>query len=168
MLVLFTAWHGLSATFLEADLAVVAKEVQVVQAENGELKRAAEQRLSQLRTDLERLRREQIERSELVAILSGYESKTGFSGHLMSLARSHVDGLWLNEIRIVQSDGSELPQVQLKGSATHPQRVPDYLHSIADDRYFAGQRFDRFRLDISEEDGLVLFELVGPANEDAG
>jgi hypothetical protein len=159
LLAVFTGWQGITMSWMESDLTAVKSEVQQIQSQNANLKSSAEQRSAALESDLERLRREQIERMELVAILSGHRVQDGFSGHLTSLARAHVEGLWLSEIRFDQTLDQDSNNIHLKGAALAPQRVPEYLLNIADDQHFAGQRFDQFLLEV--EEGLVEFELVG-------
>lgn len=164
VLAVFSMWQGVSLVFLEEDLAAVEAEVRAIDAANRSVKESERQDVASAINDLERLRREHTERNALVEILSGYRRTEGFSGHLKSLARSHVEGLWLSEIRIDHTVG-QAPTIMLKGAAEKAQRVPDYIHNLAADQYLAGQRFDRFQLSIDEENELVQFELIGPEKE---
>lgn len=67
----------------------------------------------------------------------------GFSRHLRSLARLHLDGIWLNHIRLSALGDS----TRLEGTALRADLVPAYLQFLAAEPPFAAQRFRRFQID---------------------
>lgn len=93
----------------------------------------------------------------LESIGSGGESaQIGFSAHLQSLARQHVDGMWFTEIRLLEG-GSQLA---LSGQTRQPEFVPRYLQKLRSETVFTGHQFRVLRMHTpTEQDNLLDFEL---------
>ncbi len=68
---------------------------------------------------------------------------SGFSSKLASLARSHVDGLWIDHIALSGSDGT----MTLEGVAAEADLVPRYLSSLSKDHSLSGVRFEQFAIE---------------------
>lgn len=83
-------------------------------------------------------------------------AKGGFSTHLQSLARQHVDGMWFTEIRLLEG-GNELA---LSGQTRRPEFVPRYLQKLSSEAAFTGHQFRVLRLNTPTDRNDVLdFEL---------
>lgn len=65
---------------------------------------------------------------------------TGFAARLEALARGHVDGLWLDFVKLSGSNGS----MNISGATLDADLVPMYLQSLAHDAVLKGTRFDEF------------------------
>jgi len=65
---------------------------------------------------------------------------TGFAARLEALARGHVDGLWLDSVKLSGSNGS----MNISGATLDADIVPVYLQSLARDAVLKGTRFDDF------------------------
>jgi hypothetical protein len=73
-------------------------------------------------------------------------TRSGFAAALASLARHHIDGIWLEHVRF--SNGGRLQA--LEGTALDADLVPRYLHSLAGESVLRGTQIDDFRIDRSE------------------
>lgn len=126
---------------------------------------------AKLEAEVHRLGREVARKERLLAALSegAFGNSTGFSAHLRSLARSQVQGLWLNGF-VLAAGGTE---VALRGYALQPELVPVYLQRLAEQAPFKGRAFSE--LDIRHVAGTpprAAFEVrtagVPPVQEEAG
>jgi hypothetical protein len=64
----------------------------------------------------------------------------GFAARLEALARSHVEGLWIDSLVLSGTNGS----MTLQGATLAVDTVPMYLQGLAHERALAGTRFDDF------------------------
>jgi Tfp pilus assembly protein PilN len=71
-----------------------------------------------------------------------FGAKQGYSNFLVALARQNVPGVWLTHVHIVGAGR----QVELRGRAVSPERVPRYLQRLSNERSLAGLEFDVFQL----------------------
>lgn len=74
---------------------------------------------------------------------------SGFAARLEALARSHVDGVWIDRMALSGSNGS----MSLGGATLDPDLVPRYLHNIAQEPTLAGARFDQLVIERPREKG---------------
>lgn len=166
--------------FGQWQLAGLREDLQRLEARRAEAEQrnaALEQRYPapvkdpKLEAEVRRLGREVARKERLLAALSegAFGNSTGFSTHLRSLARSHVQGLWLNGF-VLASGGTE---VALRGYALQPELVPVYLQRLAEQSPFKGRAFSA--LDIRRVAGApprVAFDVrtagVPPAQDEAG
>jgi hypothetical protein len=79
-------------------------------------------------------------------------TREGFSPFLLGLARRHVNGLWLREIAIDESGNT----LDLKGSVTAPEAVPEFLEVLSQEPAFSGREFKTFGLKLAEDDNPVI------------
>lgn len=93
----------------------------------------------------------------LESLGSGNESaEAGFSAHLQSLARQHVDGMWFTEIRLLEGGN----QLALSGQTRQPEFVPRYLQKLRSEPVFTGHQFRVLRMNTPTGQSNVLdFEL---------
>lgn len=110
-----------------------------------------------------------LEEKQLVLSLlqgSSLGDTKGFSRHLRSLARQHMDGLWLTHINLSALGD----RTRLDGKALRGELVPVYLQNLAEEPPFAEQRFNRFQINGSEEPGssIVTFSVDSEAELIAG
>jgi hypothetical protein len=80
-------------------------------------------------------------RIALGVLESGAAGQTsGFAARMEALARSHVDGLWIDKLMLSGTNGS----MSLGGATLDADTVPVYLHSLAQESVLRGIRFDEF------------------------
>ncbi len=87
------------------------------------------------------------------------------SDYFVALARGHIPGLWLTEIRI----GGGARQLRIKGRATDPEHVPRYLEALSREPVFSGSRFTVFQIDQAknpEQAGSALEFTLATAGMD--
>lgn len=81
--------------------------------------------------------------------------QTGFSTHLLALARQRVEPVWLTGIHIRQGGA----QLDLHGRTQQASQVPVYLQQLSDEPVFAGTDFRRMRIQRTElENGGEVLE----------
>jgi Tfp pilus assembly protein PilN len=66
----------------------------------------------------------------------------GFAPRLEALARSHVDGLWLEAV----SFGGSARSMSVSGATVDSRLVPRYLEELQQEPALAGARFDRVEI----------------------
>ena len=75
-----------------------------------------------------------------------FTNTEGFTRHFEAIARQHVDGTWLTDIKIANG-GSML---QLDGIAFSAELVPVYLEKLLQEKVFTGTAFNVVGLERSE------------------
>lgn len=88
-------------------------------------------------------------------------SGEGFSAHMSGLARRTVSGLWLGSIEI--ADGGHA--LALTGHALRPEAVPELLERLRAEPAFLGLAFRTFRLEESDEAGVLDFRIDSASEE---
>ncbi len=164
LLLLATTWSGFDVWRLASDGDAAREQWQTLRNANQQLRSSFSTTPDeQLQESVAALRREQAERAALMSILADYHhgQASGFSGYLWDLSAHNVDGMWLSEINL--NGGGRW--IGLKGMATDPARVPEFLRQLSNGESFNGHLFDGFELRETES-GLLEFELEGP--EEAG
>ncbi|MEX2517388.1 MAG: PilN domain-containing protein [Gammaproteobacteria bacterium] len=115
---------------------------------------------SQLLEDEVRQLTQELEQKQRVQemLTSGrYGNRDGFSGLLEGLARQHVSGLWLTQVRVT-SGGTQL---MMSGKANSAELIPIYIQKLAAETAFAKLSFNVLQISRSEsEDGMVEFNLA--------
>jgi hypothetical protein len=160
LLLLATTWSGFDIWRLTADEDAVRAQWQTLRDANEQLRASFSTTPDpQLEEAVAALRIEQAERAALMSLLADYHQgqASGFSGYLRDLSTHSVDGMWLSEISL--HGGGRW--IGLKGVATDPARVPEFLRALADGESFDGHLFDGFELRETES-GLLEFALEGP------
>ena len=164
LLLLASSWSGFDIWRLAADEDAARAQWQVLRNANDQLRASFSTTPDpQLEQSVAALRLEQAERAALMSTLSDYHrgQVSGFSGYLRDLSTHSVDGMWLSEINL--NGGGRW--IGLKGIATDPARVPEFLRQLSNGESFDGHLFDGFELSETES-GLLEFALEGP--EEAG
>jgi len=119
--------------------------------------RLLEQEVERLAAELERKRR-------LADAIAGGElgDRRGFARYLEGLARQHVEGTWLTEVRI--ADGGRA--LALGGRALAAPLVPAYVQRLAGEEVFAGRAFSNLLIRRGEREAAeVVFSLRTPGVE---
>ncbi len=164
VLVLLGSVSGFDVWQLSSQRAETVEQWELLKATNQRLKASFSTAPdATLEAEVARLRRAQLERERLMALLEEYqvEQAQGFSGYLDDLATHRVEGMWLSAIAL-ETGGR---WIQLKGLTTDPAQVPEFLRQLSEGSSFDGHRFDAFELKETES-GLLEFDIVGP-EEDA-
>jgi Tfp pilus assembly protein PilN len=81
----------------------------------------------------------------------------GFSAQLAALARRHLNGLWLTELRIRGASRS----LELVGKTIEPGLVPEYLLGLGNEDALAGQRFEQMQIERAADGGEISFRVTG-------
>lgn len=66
----------------------------------------------------------------------------GFAAYFASLARQHINGLWLTGLTVAAGGA----QLELRGSTLRPALVPRYLRRLAQEPPFKGMVFQTFEM----------------------
>ena len=166
LLVLVSAWQGVSIWRLEAQEHDRRVEWQAIERANAELRgEVAAEADPTLVEELDDLRRRFSAQAALVEAVRGYESRSerGFSPFLTDLAARQMDGMALS--RIVLRDGGS--HIRLAGETQAPVHVPRFLQSLSLGDSFRGHRFDELRLE-EQASGVLSFDVVGPDRDRVG
>ena len=118
-----------------------------------------------LQAEIVRLSRDLDVRRQVEQLLTTgvYGNRRGFSEFLSGLARQNVKGLWLTGVEI--SEGER--DVNLVGSALHPELVPTYVQKFSGEPAFQGRRFRTLRMERPESDpNRIDFVLRTRSTED--
>lgn len=91
-----------------------------------------------------------------------YGSTRGFSAQFVGLARQHVAGLWLTQVKLSQG-GSRF---SLAGETVDPRLVPDYLQRLAAVPVFKGTQFGLLRIERPKGQSRALAFRASTAVED--
>jgi hypothetical protein len=110
------------------------------------------QRRLEVERELERVNAELQQQDRLLTVLEERPLGTteGFSDHLAALARSHEPKLWLKKITINGARSG----MELVGRSLEPDTIPSYLRALGREEALAGQRFDEFRIEKADDDGV--------------
>jgi Tfp pilus assembly protein PilN len=143
LIALFVVWR---TSALRSDLAALEREqaeAQVGLEEVGKrfISRVGDPHLLEEVTKLEALVSSPQSALQLLQ-QDMFGAKQGYSNYLVALARQSVAGVWLTHVHIVGAGR----QVELRGRAVAPERVPRYLQRLSDERVLAGLEFDVFHL----------------------
>jgi len=117
--------------------------------------------IKQKNPDLERqltsLAADRSGKARALDVLSGgvFGNTNGFSGYLESLARQHVEGVWLTGVTI--SDGGE--HLGLTGSTLDAQLVPRYLQQLSAEVSYKGREFKTFQMQRGAAPAHIDFTL---------
>jgi len=71
-----------------------------------------------------------------------FGSKQGYSGFFRALARQSEPGVWLSRVDIVGAN----KDIEIRGSAVSPERVPRYLQRLSHEKSMDGLEFDVFQI----------------------
>ncbi len=96
-------------------------------------------------------------RNKIIDFVDGnrFGSNQGFSSYLISLSNLHMENIWLNEIKLSGNF------VRIRGSSLNEELVPTYFDQFSQERAFAGNRFDVFRLQRDDKTAWkVDFEIA--------
>lgn len=156
---LFGLWQvrGLETQVLELEGRERAYSAQLARFDPS----TSDARRAGIERELETLNATLLAQQRLIEVLREQPlgSTAGFSGEMAALGRRHRSGLWLTELRINGSANS----IELVGRSTDPAMVPAYLQRLGQEEALAGQRFDRFALERSEDGEGVTFRVSSEA-----
>lgn len=144
MLCLF-AFLSIENKSLADNLRKLQQQNQVSSSELEQLKSKKQKLLksSTLKSDIEILEQEiRFKRDVLANVDPQDNSDSGFSRHLIGLARQSFDGLWFTQI-MLQQGGSELV---LMGRSLEAEYLPQYLQKLSVERVFSGHQFRVMRM----------------------
>ena len=98
---------------------------------------------------VEKLTMELNTKKQVLKVLSGksFGNTRGFVEHFTGLAKQRIDGMWLTNISIREGGTS----LGMKGTATRPEYVPQYLQRLSAESAFVGTEFKTFLLAQSEK-----------------
>ena len=102
----------------------------------------------------------EIEQKQHIAELlkqGAFTNTEGFTRHFEAIARQHVDGTWLTDIKIANG-GSML---QLDGIAFSAELVPLYLEKLLQEKVFTGTAFNVVGLERSKTNQEQITFQVG-------
>jgi len=110
------------------------------------------QRRLEIERELARVNAELQQQARLLAVLEERPLGTteGFSDYLAALARSHEPRLWLSRITINGARSG----MELVGRSLEPDKIPGYLRRLGSETALAGQRFDEFRIEKADDEGV--------------
>ena len=93
-----------------------------------------------LEEEINRISGEVSEKQRVAELLKQgpFTNTEGFTRHFEALARQHVEGTWLTEIRI--ADGGTV--LSLDGITLSAEYVAEYMQRLLQDRVFAGTAFN--------------------------
>lgn len=153
-----------SAVILAGIVLLVGLNLWQVVALRSELK-SAEQRQAVAIKQLEDAKRqftprvgdpkleEEVAKLEAILAVSGpaqaslrhdvFVESRGYSSYFTALARQGVSDLWLTGIDITGAGQN----IQLRGRARFPERVPQYLQKLSSEKVLSGTEFKVFRMD---------------------
>lgn len=100
---------------------------------------------------------EQKQRVQQMLTSGRFGNRDGFSDLLEGLARQHVSGLWLTQVRFTGGG----TQLMMSGKANAAELIPIYIQKLAAETAFAKLSFNVLQISRSEsEDGMVEFNLA--------
>jgi len=110
------------------------------------------QRRADVESELEQVNAQLLQQQRVMNMLEERPLGTteGFSAYLQALARSHDPRLSLHKISINGARSA----IELVGHSLHADAIPAYLTALGREEALAGQRFDEFRIDKSDGDGV--------------
>ena len=93
-----------------------------------------------LEEEISRMNREVSEKQQVAELLKQgpFNNTQGFSRHFEALAKQHVDGTWLTDIKIANGGSS----LSLDGITYAAELVPVYLQKLLQEEVFAGTTFN--------------------------
>ena len=159
VLILASARDGWMLNSLQEQVVVAQGNLDTISTQYEKLQTSQAGGEKALREELEVLQKRRAEQRILAQVLSTDSDQKGLSSALFGLSRSAVEGLWLEEIRIVPT------ALHLKGKALDAVLLPQYLQALADLERFSGFEFRTVDLELEEDTGYLAFDLRGPANE---
>ena len=143
-LALIWAWGSWHVRGLEKSVEVLRRQQEQQSQTISALGAARASGLSgeQLQARVQALSAELAVHSQALLLMrSGALGQTrGFSGQLTALARSTVEGVWIDHLEL---SGTSI-SMSVAGAALDPNLVPRYLHELAAEQALAGMHFDRF------------------------
>ena len=158
----FAGWRN---TRLERTLTTLERQqsAELAVSERASAALKPTQSVAELDADAKRLSLDIASRERALDIVrSGVANPTsGFAARLEALARSQMEGLWLQRIVVAVGDG----QLAFRGSTTDPHLVPAYLAALAREPALAGVNFDRLalrRASREEAPAQSVFEVGAP------
>jgi Tfp pilus assembly protein PilN len=156
---------ALAALYTYGLMSVGSLEAEVVQLEGREQALATQlmrldptlgdNRRAELEAELKRLNATLLDQQRLIDVLRDRPlgDTAGFSGYLAALARRRTPELWLTSLAVNGGTGA----IELTGRSLRAELVPEYMQRLGEEKALAGQRFDRFEIELDGETGESEF-----------
>lgn len=143
---------------LERQLATTSQQAEQIEKQLQDFKnrQAGVIKSKLLEREVGRLQREYEKGKKILNLISdgSLGNTQGFSVYLTSLARGHINGMWLTRINVEQGGSS----LELDGVTLAAELVPKYLQKLAQEEVFGLTSFNVMDLSRSEkEPGQINF-----------
>lgn len=107
--------------------------------------------------------RSEIESKRSLLASVGDGSAGGFSEYMAGLGRQHVNGLWLQKVKVVNKG----KLIAISGSMQKPSLLPRYLQRLGNEDVFKGLRFQLMRIEeLPQKKQQMQFEVAVVAEQD--
>ena len=160
-LALLSGAQGARAAYTRSAISAMHREVGALLARNESVRvrRENDPALRALTGAIAALAAERRSNERLLTLVgNGHNARaTGFATYFEALARSHVDGLWLNKV-VIDADAHN---IDLAGEARAPDQVPAWLIRLRDSSAFAKSIFSGLALTYVPADDNVGFSVRG-------
>jgi len=142
-------FNQLKAQQSESTLNEISNQLQVVKAKLDE-----KQNKDQFVKQLKKIEQEIAHKQQVFGYLDDAQtlSSMDYSQVMLDLARYHVASIWLTQITFSEQT------MTLKGQASQSAKLPIWLSSLKQSRYFAGKEFSV--LEFEDKDGLSQFNVA--------
>lgn len=142
-------FNQLKAQQSESTLNEISNQLQVVKAKLDE-----KQNKNQFVKQLKKIEQEIAHKQQVFGYLDDAQtlSSMDYSQVMLDLARYHVASIWLTQITFSEQT------MTLKGQASQSAKLPIWLSSLKQSRYFAGKEFSV--LEFEDKDGLSEFNVA--------
>jgi len=142
-------FNQLKAQQSESTLNEISNQLQVVKAKLDE-----KQNKDQFVKQLKKIEQEIAHKQQVFGYLDDAQtlSSMDYSQVMLDLARYHVANIWLTQITFSEQT------MTLKGQASQSAKLPIWLSSLKQSRYFAGKEFSV--LEFEDKDGLSEFNVA--------
>jgi hypothetical protein len=153
----FAAWR---VALLERQLHTVRTQADLRQrlAAESQGLYASGRSAEDLRAHVEALALELARRQQALRYLASGAAgvRGGFAARVEALAREQLDGLWLTGATFTAESG----RFALAGSASSPERVPEYLARLANEPALAGAKLESLEIRRPKEENAAHIDFV--------
>jgi len=159
----YSWWQTLS---LKRDLAGLKQQhtVRLAQLDKVTREVARMKDRDESQTQIERLEQELEAERHILSVLDGKHLRgiKGFSSYFESFSRQVVQGMWLTGFDVANGGQS----VQIRGSSTQPDLVPQFLKGLSNEKQLQGTEFSVLQM-LREKDDMSWVDFVVSAGKKA-